>query len=268
VMVKEFYLECVENRVSVNGHPIAEDAMEEIKIHAELEKGKHANIVGLRGVYRDSKKMYVILEYCSNGDFFNHVQQSKFSEEVAKHFFRHLIEGVEYMHSRGYAHRDLSLENVLMDEKKNLKICDFGLSIRADAKSQKRVDPDRRPGKIKYMPPEIFSVQDYNPCAADLYCCGVMLFVMLIGTFPYELPQEDDERFKLVINGHLNHLLKIWKLDDVISNDAKDLLCKLLAYEDKRISLQEVKNHPWLKDKKSTSSKPPPKVVCFHLPAY
>eukprot|EP00954_Amorphochlora_amoebiformis_P029817 1393700-Amorphochlora_amoeboformis.AAC.2 len=92
VMVKEFYLECVENRVSVNGHPIAEDAMEEIKIHAELEKGKHANIVGLRGVYRDSKKMYVILEYCSNGDFFNHVQQSKFSEEGANYRFFFVLE--------------------------------------------------------------------------------------------------------------------------------------------------------------------------------
>mmetsp|Transcript_5827 Transcript_5827/g.9034 ORF Transcript_5827/g.9034 Transcript_5827/m.9034 type:complete len:396 (-) Transcript_5827:381-1568(-) len=253
VIVKEFYLECVKNRVSTDGHPVAEDAEAEIRIHAELEKGKNPHIVGLRGVHIEGDKMYVILEYCENSDFFSHIQKSTFSEERAKKYFIQLIKGVAYMHSKGYAHRDLSLENTLMDGKETLKICDFGLAMKVnDPEKKMSVDPNRRPGKIKFMPPEIYSVQDYNPFAADLYCCGIMLFVMLVGTFPYNIPTEEDERFKLIVNGNLNYLLKVWKLDHTISPAVKDLLSKLITYEKDRINLRDILNHPWFKQSSSS----------------
>uniref|UniRef100_A0A7S3ZFF9 non-specific serine/threonine protein kinase n=1 Tax=Lotharella globosa TaxID=91324 RepID=A0A7S3ZFF9_9EUKA len=248
VVIKEFNLECVTARKSTRGIKIAEDAQQEILVHAELEKGKCPNIVGLRSVFKDHRKLYVVLEYCKNGDFFNHVAGSNFSEQVARVYFKQLLNGVAYMHSRGYAHRDLSLENILMDEKKNLKICDFGLSVKLQNPSQKLDvdDPDCRPGKIRYMPPEIFSCGEYSPFSSDLYCCGVILFVMLLGKPPYEFPCNDDERFKLIANGRLEYLLQVWGASDKLSNEVKDLLSRLITFESKRISLAEISKHPWI----------------------
>mmetsp|Transcript_18666 Transcript_18666/g.37737 ORF Transcript_18666/g.37737 Transcript_18666/m.37737 type:complete len:230 (+) Transcript_18666:48-737(+) len=97
------------------------------------------------------------------------------------------------------------------------------------------------------MPPEIFHMEPYNPFAADLYCCGVILFVMLMATFPYEMPTPDDNRFSHILSGRLRDLLKMWNLDHVVSSEAKDLLSGLLAYEPKRLTLQQVLNHPFVR---------------------
>jgi len=264
VIIKEYYLELVKARKSVHGVPLAEDAMAEVKTHQFLNKGNHPHIVGIYDVFRDARKMYVVLEFCKNGDFFNAVQnKEKFPESVCKKYFKQLLEGVFYMHSKGYAHRDLSLENILMDEKENLKICDFGQALECKEGQQIPVD-GTRPGKMHYMCPEIYNKQKYSPFSADLYSCGVMLFIMLIGTFPYNIPDETDERFKMIVGGELNGLLKLWGLEKSISDAAKDLLSKLITYESKRLTLKDIVKHEWLSkthravdEKKSKKIQPP-----------
>jgi serine/threonine protein kinase len=133
--------------------------------------------------------LYTILEYCSKGEFFGYLQNAAFELEVARHYFKQLMEGcyvhclhcfallhwshhvlcygmiwyrptmigVYFLHSKNVCHRDLSLENLLMDDKQVLKICDFGVAIESPKDTLlPNKDPNRRPGKYRYMAPEVY----------------------------------------------------------------------------------------------------------------
>lgn len=196
------------------------------------------------------------MEYCSKGEFFGYLQNAAFAIDVARHYFKQLIDGtrhsnrvrlanlisfpavavavaagwtgVHFIHSKNVCHRDLSLENLLMDEKQVLKICDFGVAIECARDAiMTNTDPNRRPGKYRYMAPEVFAFHSYDPRKIDLWSCGVILFVMLLGAFPFELPVEADERFRYqptamrpslpclalpvcLVTAHLLHALLWW----------------------------------------------------------
>jgi len=138
VVIKEYDRDLVERRMTKNGEQVGEDAKEELRLHSLLCQATttqpptspptfpstgHPHIVHLFDVRKDDRFYYAILEFCARGEFFPLVQHSDFTALYARHYFRQLMAGLAYMHSHHIAHRDLSLENILLDDKGNLKIC-------------------------------------------------------------------------------------------------------------------------------------------------
>lgn len=123
VVIKEYEKSLVERRVTRSGQPVHEDAKSELRLHASLcREPSSPHIVRLYDLRADATHYFAILEFCSRGEFFAFVSHPNFTREHARHFFRQLIVGVDFMHRRGVAHRDLSLENILLDEQHVLKV--------------------------------------------------------------------------------------------------------------------------------------------------
>ncbi|XP_027344448.1 CBL-interacting serine/threonine-protein kinase 3-like [Abrus precatorius] len=147
---------------------------------------KHPNVVQLYEVMGSKTKIYIILEYAIGGELFDKiVNNGRMGEKEARRYFQQLINAVDYCHSRGVYHRDLKLENLLLDSSGNLKISDFGLS----ALSQQVRDDGllhTTCGTPNYVAPEVLDDGGYDGAAADLWSCGVILFVLLAGYLPFD----------------------------------------------------------------------------------
>ena len=102
-----------------------------------------------------------------------------YSELIARHHFRQLIAGIEHMHSKGIVHRDIKPENILLDEKLNFKLTDFGFSTFEETSSHKQGTPS-------YMAPEIFYSSKFLIKPTDIFSLGIVLFIMIKGAPPFE----------------------------------------------------------------------------------
>ncbi|MCO5585724.1 hypothetical protein L7F22_039660 [Adiantum nelumboides] len=146
---------------------------------------KHPHVVRLLEVLASKKNVYIILEYVDGGELFDKIVDSgKLGEKEARRYFQQLIRGVDYCHSRGVYHRDLKPENLLLDAKGNIKISDFGLS----ALSQQQWDDGlfhTTCGTPNYVAPEVMDGKGYEGAPADLWSCGIILFVLLAGSLPF-----------------------------------------------------------------------------------
>ncbi|GKV04363.1 hypothetical protein SLEP1_g16523 [Rubroshorea leprosula] len=145
---------------------------------------RHPNVVELYEVMASKSKIYFVLEYAKGGELFNKVAKGKLKEDVARKLFQQLISAVDYCHSRGVYHRDLKPENLLLDEQGNLKVSDFGLSALAESRRQDGL-LHTTCGTPAYVAPEVISRRGYDGRKADIWSCGVILFVLLTGYLPF-----------------------------------------------------------------------------------
>ncbi|CAH2057450.1 unnamed protein product, partial [Thlaspi arvense] len=160
----------------------------------------------------------------------------------ARFFFQQLISGVSYCHSMEICHRDLKLENTLLDGSPTpqLKICDFGYSKSGLLHSQ----PKSTVGTPAYIAPEILSRKEYDGKIADVWSCGVTLYVMLVGAYPFE-DTDDPRNFRKTIGRIMSAQ---YTIPDYIrlSKDCRHLLSRIfVANPTKRITIPEIKRHPW-----------------------
>ncbi|MFS7941289.1 putative protein kinase CAMK-OST1L family [Helianthus anomalus] len=160
----------------------------------------------------------------------------------ARFFFQQLISGVSYCHSMEICHRDLKLENTLLDGSTapRVKICDFGYSKSSVLHSQ----PKSAVGTPAYIAPEVLSRKAYNGKLADVWSCGVLLYVMLVGAYPFGDP-DDPKNFRTTICRILSVQYMI--PDSIeISLECKHLLYRIfVANPEKRITIKEIQMHPW-----------------------
>ncbi|CAN6461155.1 unnamed protein product [Victoria cruziana] len=185
----------------------------------------------------------IVMEYAAGGELFERIcSAGRFSEDEARYFFQQLISGVSYCHSMEICHRDLKLENALLDGSAapRLKICDFGYSKSLLLHSK----PKSTVGTPAYIAPEVLSRKEYDGKIADVWSCGVTLYVMLVGAYPFEDPG-DPKNFRKTIGRIMNVQYSI--PDYVrVSADCKQLLSRIfVADPSKRISIQEIKNDRW-----------------------
>ncbi|KAJ9670155.1 hypothetical protein PVL29_026605 [Vitis rotundifolia] len=183
------------------------------------------------------------MEYAAGGELFGRIcNAGRFSEDEARYFFQQLISGVSYCHSMQICHRDLKLENTLLDGSPapRLKICDFGYSKSSVLHSQ----PKSTVGTPAYIAPEVLSRKEYDGKIADVWSCGVTLYVMLVGAYPFEDP-DDPRNFRKTIA----RILSVhYSIPDYVrvSMECKHLLSRIfVANPDKRITIPEIQNHPW-----------------------
>lgn len=222
------------------GQKIDEHVQREIMNHKSL---RHPNIIRFKEVFLTPTHLAIVMEYASGGELFERIcNAGRFSEDEARFFFQQLISGVSYCHSMQICHRDLKLENTLLDGSTppRLKICDFGYSKSSVFHSQ----PKSTVGTPAYIAPEVFSRKKYDGKIADVWSCGVTLYVMLVGAYPFEDP-DDPRNFRKTIN----RILSVqYSIPDYVrvSMECKHLLSRIfVADPEKRITIPEIKKHPW-----------------------
>ncbi|KAG5063833.1 hypothetical protein JHK85_005016 [Glycine max] len=167
--------------------------MEQVKKEISVMKMvKHQNIVELHEVMASKSKIYIAMELVRGGELFNKVSKGRLKEDVARLYFQPLISAVDFCHSRGVYHRDLKPENLLLDEHDNLKVSDFGLTAFSE-----HLKEDGLLHTTCGMPasPEVIAKKGYDGAKADIWSCGVILYVLLAGFLPFQ----DDNLVAMII---------------------------------------------------------------------
>ncbi|XP_057442149.1 CBL-interacting serine/threonine-protein kinase 10-like [Lotus japonicus] len=200
---------------------------------------KHPNIIELFEVMATKAKIYFVMEYAKGGELFKKVAKGKLKEDVAHKYFKQLISAVDFCHSRGVYHRDIKPENILLDENENLKVSDFGLSALAETKRQDRL-LHTTCGTPSYVAPEIIKRKGYDGAKADIWSCGVVLFVLLAGYAPFHDPNLMEMYRKI---SKAEFTFPHW-----FPKDVRRLLCKMLdPNPDTRISIAKIMQCSWFK---------------------
>jgi serine/threonine-protein kinase SRK2 len=222
------------------GLKIDEHVQREIINHRDL---KHPNIIRFKEVFVTPTHLAIVMEYAAGGELFERIcNAGRFSEDEGRYYFKQLISGVSYCHAMQICHRDLKLENTLLDgsPSSHLKICDFGYSKSSVLHSQ----PKSTVGTPAYVAPEVLSRKEYNGKIADVWSCGVTLYVMLVGAYPFEDPEDPRN-----IRNTIQRILSVhYTIPDYvrISSECKHLLSRIfVADPDKRITVPEIEKHPW-----------------------
>ncbi|GJN38779.1 hypothetical protein PR202_gb27850 [Eleusine coracana subsp. coracana] len=167
----------------------------------------------------------------------NEARQGKLRENEARKYFQQLIDGIDYCHSKGVYHRDLKPENLLLDARGNLKVSDFGLSTL----SQKGVGLLHTTcGTPNYVAPEVLSSDGYDGSAADIWSCGVILYVLMAGYLPFE---ENDLPTLYEKITAAEYSFPYW-----FSDGAKSLIRRIIDPNPRtRITIEEIRSDPWFK---------------------
>mmetsp|Transcript_5785 Transcript_5785/g.14063 ORF Transcript_5785/g.14063 Transcript_5785/m.14063 type:complete len:742 (-) Transcript_5785:127-2352(-) len=195
----------------------------------------HPHVIQLYEIIETPHQLYLIMEYCSKGELFDLiVEMGRVPELEACRFFHQIIAGVAHLHRLGVGHRDLKPENLLLDGHRNVKIVDFGLSntFRGGQLLQTAC------GSPCYAAPEMIAGHRYNPEACDVWSCGVILFALVCGYLPFEDPNQS-ELYRQILSA-------TYELPDFVSPAFQDLVGQVLSKDPKRrLTLQEVRDHPW-----------------------
>ncbi|CAJ2673201.1 calcium-dependent protein kinase 8-like protein [Trifolium pratense] len=221
-----------------------EDVRREVEIMRHLPK--HPNIVTLKDTYEDDDDVHLVMELCEGGELFDRiVAKGHYTERAAASVVKTIVEVVQECHKHGVIHRDLKPENFLFADKKEtslLKAIDFGLSItfKPGDKFNEIV------GSPYYMAPEVLK-RNYGP-EIDIWSAGVILYILLCGVPPFWAETEQGVA-QAIIRSNLDFSREPWPK---VSDNAKDLVKKMLDPDPKRrLTAQEVLDHPWLQNAKT-----------------
>jgi serine/threonine protein kinase len=241
-------------RVAIKRIPPEQAALsQEIDIIQKLNG--HPNIVRLIEIVKNEEQKlfhelddnlyeftYIVMEFCANGDLFSLLEQrikerKLFDENTTKQYLEKIIKTVSFMHEQHVLHFDLKLENILMNDAGELKLTDFGLSY--DLEKFGESEESMPYGTTPYMPPPNNNNTISNGKKADVWSLGVILHLLLFGTYPY------DEYFK---QKNTYFTCRFYDCQFChVSEDAKDLIHKMLDWDPKkRIELSDILKHPWL----------------------
>ena len=240
INTQEKYAMKVLRKERIIGQNLLKYALAERNI---LSLSHHPFIVKLNFAFQTATKLFLILEYCPNGDLGKHLLfEKRFSEERAKFYICEVLLALENLHKRDIIFRDLKPDNVVLDEEGHCKLTDFGLSKEGinDSKYAQSFC-----GSIAYLAPEMLKKQGHGK-AVDWYLLGVLFYEMLIGITPF-FTNRKEEIFHNIEYGEL-------KIPDYVSKEAAELLRGLLERDpNKRLGgsikdAQEIKEHPYFKD--------------------
>ncbi|XP_035717254.1 peripheral plasma membrane protein CASK-like isoform X13 [Vespa mandarinia] len=211
---------------------------------------KHPHIVELLETYSSEGMLYMVFEYMDGSDLcFEVVRRATagfvYSEAVASHYMRQILEALRYCHENDIIHRDLKPQCALLAGKENsapVKLRGFGVAVQLPASSQ--ANGVGRVGCPHFMAPEVIQRRQYGK-PGDVWSAGVLLHVLLTGTLPFVGSRE--RLREAICRGRVQMETPLW---DSISEPAKDLIQRMLTTDvNHRITIQEVLNHKWLRDR-------------------
>ena len=214
----------------------------------------YPGVCRLHDVYMTEAYAYLVMELVAGRELFELVKESQeLSEARARNIFSQLVTAVQYLHSMGTIHNDLKLENVLINEDDDITLIDFGHASRIDNASFKPGIPT-----LEYVAPELLVFGEFTEkvCSlfsslftrthlnillflqSDIWSLGIVLYIMVLGYFPFH--GTDESIRKQIIES------KPKFTRDKIGKDCRDLIKRMLCKDPKeRITMEEVKNHPW-----------------------
>jgi len=236
-----------------------EELMREIEVLRELD---HKNVIKMYECYdnvhypgySEKSTVVMVLELATKGelfDFFMHT--GRFKAPLARWFFKQMIDGLEYCHSKKIAHRDLKPENILLGEGFNVKLVDFGFArFFRDEKTGKEVRMKTALGTPGYAAPEILSRKKYD-YRVDIFSLGVILFICIAGFPPFQEAKASDWWFDKIIKKKYALFWKAHERCIRFDKDAKDILLGMLAARPvDRYGWKKLRNHKWTNGKTFT----------------
>ncbi|KAL1372847.1 hypothetical protein HN51_002913 [Arachis hypogaea] len=206
----------VLNKDMVMKFGMAEQIKREISV---MRLVRHPNIVHLYEVMASKTKICFVMEYVKGGELFDKVSLGRLKEDLARKYFQQLMDAIDLCHSRGVYHRDLKPENLLLDENGNLKVTDFGLSALTESRKSDGL-LHTTCGTPAYVAPEVIRKKGYDGAKADIWSCGVILYVLLAGYLPF--------RDKNLIEMYRKIAKADFKCPQWFPVDAKRLLYRIL----------------------------------------
>ena len=224
-----------------------------------LKNTYHYNLIKIYQVIETSTTVCMIMEYAEGGELFDYIiKKDHLSEEETRNIFHQIIDAIEYLHEMGISHRDLKPENILFDSsRKKIKIIDFGLSNlyytnnpnndldrdNYDENNSKDYEIDllETPcGSPGYAPPEMVLGNSYNGLLTDIWSCGIILYAMLCGSFPFD-DESEQALYSKIVKGKFYFPINIF-----LSDEAKNLIKKILVVNPMyRANIADIKNDPW-----------------------
>ncbi|TKA54446.1 hypothetical protein B0A53_03139 [Rhodotorula sp. CCFEE 5036] len=204
----------------------------EIHHHRRL---RHAHVLSLFELVATESSIYLVTELCAGGELFDYLveqDQARLSLPETRRIFAQLVLGVAYLHGEGVVHRDLKLENVLLDENVNVKIADLGFG----REFEKGRFMDTRVGTLGYMAPEVVAGQRYLGEEVDIWSLGVILYALLTGSLPFD---DDDEGVMRQLILECKYQVPSW-----LDPDAASLVRSILVLDPlRRASLKDILSH-------------------------
>lgn len=222
----------------------------EVTLHKHI--GVHSNIIEFYDAGEDGNWTWIAMELAEGGDLFDKIEaDAGVSEDIAHVYFTQLVNAVSYMHSKGIGHRDIKPENVLLSADGDLKIADFGMATLFEHQGKRKLATTLC-GSPPYVAPEVLSCASqgskkgpgYAADSADIWSCGVVLFVLLAGNTPWGQPIEDqDEEYRDYISTKGRPADELW---DGLPVEVLSLLRGMIRIDTgTRFSWEEVRRHPW-----------------------
>lgn len=209
----------------------------------------HDNIVKKIEHMKDGIFSYIVFEFLSGGELYSRIHRSVLSEQTAHSYFRQILDGVSYIHSRAIVHRDLKPENIMFvskEENAQLKIVDFGFARLTNSEATQPCFT------LDYAAPETLTKGSPKE-TGDLWSLGAILYTMLVGHTPFmpaDLNKQNEEKkyrdslTDKIRRGSFNTLSETW---NKLSDAAKDLITKLMqTKESDRLTLKQVSKHRWI----------------------
>lgn len=233
-----------------------------------LETLDHPNVISVKGHgpgHDHYKHLYFIfMELAGGGELFDQVidrGSNAMPESAARTFFCQMLDGVAYCHLAGVAHRDLKLENVLLNSEGTVKLIDFGLSHVYPRTPDGIIDRTKHLrdvcGSKSYAAPEVLAAKGYDGFAADMWSLGVCLFAMLSGFFPLDEASQNDWRYAKLVEGQQKGRSTVQSVYGWYKRSASHLSREVVALLDqllmvdphKRLTMEATREHPWVLDK-------------------
>ena len=229
----------------------------EINILNELRVINNSHLVNLitsgEGIIsrgnKEKKRQYIILENAPNRELMNYIlyAQRGLGERLSKLIFSRILEGVQACHNAGICHRDLKMENILLDENFSPKICDFGFAVR----NTEQLDDIK--GTEHFCAPEILEGKKYNGFTADIFSLGAILMSLTTGNYGFINAIKKDKYYKLIMQNQIDsYWKKLEKKLPPISQEFKELYIKMISYIPKdRPTIKEIFDSNWMKEIKN-----------------
>ncbi|XP_071305812.1 serine/threonine-protein kinase SIK3 isoform X3 [Agelaius tricolor] len=210
------------------------------KIFREVQIMKmlcHPHIIRLYQVMETERMIYLVTEYASGGEIFDHlVAHGRMAEKEARRKFKQIVAAVNFCHCRNIVHRDLKAENLLLDANLNIKIADFGFSnIFTPGQLLKTWC-----GSPPYAAPELFEGKEYDGPKVDIWSLGVVLYVLVCGALPFDGSTLQNLRAR-VLSGK-------FRIPFFMSTECEHLIRHMLVLDpSKRLSMEQICKHKWMK---------------------
>lgn len=217
-----------------------------------LTKLENPHVIQVHSILQRGPRVFIFMRYAENGDLLDFIKNNgAVVESNAREWFRQMATGLQYLHNKQIAHRDLKCENILISKKNNIKLADFGFARYCVNREGNRILSQTYCGSAAYAAPEVVSGTPYNPKLADIWSLGVILYIMLNASMPF-----DDANLKQLLQDQLR---KNWvfrgKLRDVLSEGAKTIIQRMLEPDlTVRYNLDMILSHYWVNQKPTDKS--------------